>query len=140
MKTKKYLPIIFFLLALVGIINSSCKKVLEQEPKNSTYAEVFWQNSRDLKSAIAGNYALVRDAITSKNNRYFLYSDAIAKNYFTIQYTGDGLEGIQNGNFTFQYNVVSLGSLGDWTKYYKAIAMSNTILKLLKVQLPVIMH
>ena len=129
MKTKKYLPIIFFLLALVGIINSSCKKVLEQEPKNSTYAEVFWQNSRDLKSAIAGNYALVRDAITSKNNRYFLYSDAIAKNYFTIQYTGDGLEGIQNGNFTFQYNVVSLGSLGDWTKYYKAIAMSNTILK-----------
>ena len=90
---------------------------------------MFWQNSRDLKSAIAGNYALVRDAITSKNNRYFMYSDAIAKNYFTIQYTGDGLEGIQNGNFTFQYNVVSLGSLGDWTKYYKAIAMSNTILK-----------
>lgn len=128
MKTKKYSS--FYLLAASFImLTSSCKKILEQEPKNSTYAEVFWQNSRDCRSAIAGNYALVRDAVTDKNNRYYMYSDAIAKNYFTMQYIGDGLEGIQNGNFTFQYNVISMGSLGDWTKYYKAIAMSNTILK-----------
>jgi len=129
MRTIKYSSLNYLLVAFLIISTSSCKKILEQEPKNSTYAEVFWQNARDLRSAIAGNYSLVRDAITSKNNRYYMYSDAIAKNYFTIQYTGDGLEGIQNGNFTFQYNVVSLGSLGDWTKYYKAIAMSNTILK-----------
>lgn len=128
MKKIKYSSLAYLLVAL-ALFTSSCKKVLEQEPKNSTYADVYWQNVRDLKSAIAGNYALVRDAITSKNNRYYMYGEAIAKNYFTIQYNGDGLEGIQNGNFTFQYNVISLGSLGDWTKYYKAIAMSNTILK-----------
>ena len=129
MRTIKYSSLSYLLVAFLIMSTSSCKKILEQEPKNSTYAEVFWQNARDLRSAVAGNYSLVRDAITSKNNRYYMYSDAIAKNYFTIQYNGDGLEGIQNGNFTFQYNVVSLGSLGDWTKYYKAIAMSNTILK-----------
>lgn len=128
MKTIRYSSFAYLLVVLV-LFNSSCKKILEQEPKNSTYADVYWQNARDLKSAIAGNYALVRDAVTSKNNRYYMYGEAIAKNYFTIQYTGDGLEGIQNGDFTFQYNVISLGALGDWTKYYKAIAMSNTILK-----------
>ena len=59
---------------------------------------------------MAGNYALLRNAITDKNNRYYMYGDAIAKNYFTIQYTGDGLEGIQNGDFTFQYNLNSLAN------------------------------
>lgn len=115
----------YLFIALLAILGSSCKKVLNQEPKNSTYAEVFWQNERDCQSALAGNYSLLRDAITDKNNRYYLYGDAIAKNYYTIQYTGDGLEGIQNGDFTFQYNVTSLGN---WTKYYKSIAMSNIIL------------
>ncbi len=128
MKTIRYSSFAYLLVTLV-LVASSCKKVLEQEPKNSTYADVYWQNARDLRSAIAGNYALVRDAITSKNNRYYMYGEAIAKNYFTMQYNGDGLEGIQNGDFTFQYNVISAGSLGDWTQYYKAISMSNTILK-----------
>lgn len=102
---KKYSSIAYLLVALT-VLTSSCKKILEQEPKNSTYADVYWQNERDLKSAIAGNYALVRDAVTDKNNRYYMYSDAIAKNYFTMQYTGDGLEGIQNGNFTDRKSVV----------------------------------
>lgn len=109
-------------LATVAISMSSCKKLLTQEPKNSTYQQVFWKTAQDAKSAISGNYALLRDAFTDKENRYYLYGDAIAKNFFTIQYNGDGLEGIQNGDFTFQYN---LNTLGNYTKYYKSIAMSN---------------
>lgn len=115
---------------------SSCKKLLTEEPRNSTYLEVFWKSGRDARSALAGNYALLRDAVTDKENRYYMYGDAIAKQYFTIQYSGhdrfggdnnggDGLEGIQNGDFTFQYNI---NSLANWTKYYKTIAMSNTVL------------
>ena len=113
------------LLLVYTLAGSSCKKILEQTPKNSTYDEVFWKTARDYKSALAGNYSLLRDALTDKNNRYYMYGDAIAKNYFTIDYTGDGLEGIQNGNFTFKYNVTSLG---DWTKFFKTITMSNLIL------------
>ena len=112
-------------LGAVAISTSSCKKLLTQEPKDSTYQGVFWKTSSDAKSAIAGNYALLRDAFTDKENRYYMYGDAIAKNYFTIQYNGDGLEGIQNGDFTFQYN---LNTLGNYTKYYKSIAMSNIAL------------
>lgn len=110
---------------LVFAANSSCKKLLTQEPKNSTYHQVFWKTASDAKSAIAGNYALLRKAFTDKENRYYMYGDAIAKNYFNIQYNGDGLEGIQNGDFTFQYN---LNSLGNYTVYYKSIAMSNIAL------------
>lgn len=121
---------IFNNLKLVGlfamiICTASCKKLLTQEPTNSTYQQVFWKTAADARSAIAGNYALLRNAFTNKENRYYMYGDAIAKNYFTIQYTGDGLEGIQNGDFTFQYN---LNSLANYTVYYKAIAMSNIAL------------
>jgi hypothetical protein len=109
-------------ILLTATVTSSCKKLLTQEPKNSTYQQVFWQTSSDAKSAIAGNYSLLRKAFTDKENRYYMYGDAIAKNYFTMQYNGDGLEGIQNGDFTFQYN---LNTLGNYTVYYKSIAMSN---------------
>lgn len=117
---------IALMAAFLPALLSSCKKVLEQEPKNSPYAEVYWKTARDCRSAIAGNYSLLRDAVTDKNNRYYMYGDAIAQNYFTIKYNGDGLEGIQSGNFTFNYNVESLG---DWKKYYKTIAMANIAIK-----------
>lgn len=111
---------------LVCIVSgSACKKILEQTPRNSTYDEVFWKSGRDFQSATAGNYSLLRNALTNKNNRYYLYGDAVAKNYFTIDYNGDGLEGIQNGDFTFKYNVQSLG---DWTLFFKTITMSNLII------------
>lgn len=113
------------LLCVYILAGSSCKKLLEQTPKNSTYDDVFWKTGRDYQSAMAGNYSLLRRALTDKNNRYYMYGDAVAKNYFTIKYNGDGLEGIQNGDFTFKYNV---NSLGDWTLYYKVITMSNLII------------
>jgi hypothetical protein len=112
-------------MVIIMVTTSACKKLLYEEPKDAPYEQTFWQTSKDVRSAMAGNYALFRNAITDKSNRYYMYGDAIAKNYFTIQYTGDGLEGIQNGDFTFQYN---LNSLANYTLYYKSIAMSNLIL------------
>ena len=80
---------------------SSCKKLLTEEPKNSTYLEVFWKSGRDARSALAGNYALLRDAVTDKENRYYMYGDAIAKQYFTIQYSGhDRFGGDNNGTIS----------------------------------------
>lgn len=123
---KRNLPIYSALLLLVFIVaGSSCKKILEQTPKNATYDEVFWKTGRDFQSAMAGNYALLRSTLTDKSNRYYMYGDAVAKNYFTIDYNGDGLEGIQNGDYTFKYNVQSLG---DWTLFFKTITMSNLII------------
>jgi len=116
-------------IAIAILLCSSCKDFLTEEPVNSTYSEAFWKSSRDLNSALAGNYALVRDVLNSGNwnpsPRYYMYGDAVAKYYFTMQYVGDGLEGIQDGDYTFQYNVENLA---DWRKFYKSISMSNIIL------------
>lgn len=114
-------------IGLSVISLTSCEKYLTQEPRNSAYGDAFWKTAQDLNSAVAGNYALFRDAITSGNTqpRHFMYGDALNNNTMTIEYSGDGLEGIQTGNFTFQYNVENLG---DWTRFYKVITMSNIII------------
>lgn len=119
--------ILYIAALLVFVSAASCKKIIEQTPKNSTYLDVFWKSANDCEYAIAGNYALLRDAFTDYNFRYYMYGDAVANTYFTIDYNGDGLEGIQTGDYTFQYNVEALGN---WTKYYKTIAQSNLILKM----------
>ena len=123
---KRYLSICTIVILFVATLTgSSCKKILEQTPRNAPYDGIFWKSGRDYEFALAGNYSLLRDALTDKSNRYYMYGDAIAKNYFTIDYNGDGLEGIQNGDFTFKYNVTSLG---DWTKFFKTITMCNLII------------
>lgn len=125
----KYLLYTAISLFAGSLLTSSCKKILQQEPRNSTYDQVFWQNARDCQSAIAGNYALLRAVMASgtynTSPRYYMYGDAVAPSYLTLQYRGDGLEAIQSGDITGAYN---LNSLANWTKYYKAIAMSNIII------------
>lgn len=116
-------------MAIGLLMSTSCNEFLIEEPKNSTFVGDFWQSSNDVNSGLAGAYALLRSAITSGNGnagRYYMYGDALPGSYFTIQYSGDGLEYIQNGDWTFQYNIESLG---DWTSYYKAITMSNLLLE-----------
>ncbi|MGN7783619.1 RagB/SusD family nutrient uptake outer membrane protein [Niabella sp. 22666] len=132
--TNQYRYLLTLLMLGWVISNSSCKKILEQEPQNSTYDQVFWQTAKDCESAIAGNYSLLRASFTATSAyeenafRYNMYGDAqtTSTSYFTINYNGDGLEGIQGGDFTFQYNIQTLG---DWTVFYKTIAYSNIILK-----------
>src|ERR1700754_5135554 len=117
---------IFVAGLLLVLSTSSCKKILEQEPKNSTYLQAYWKSAADCRSAIAGDYSLLRAALAYKQNSYYMYGDAVAQNYFTIQYNGDGLEPIQTGDFSGTYNVTSLGN---WSRFYKIISMSNLILK-----------
>ncbi|HEY0608771.1 MAG TPA: RagB/SusD family nutrient uptake outer membrane protein, partial [Chitinophaga sp.] len=53
----------YITLLILALCSFSCNKLLEQEPKNSTYLEKYWQTTRDCESALAGNYALVRNAL-----------------------------------------------------------------------------
>ena len=122
----KTINTIFIITLLLFCTLSSCKKVLEQQPKNSTYLQAYWKSAADANSALSGDYSLLRAALTFKENSYYMYSDAEAQNYFTIQYNGDGIEPIQVGNFIGAYNV---NSLGNWTRFYKVISMSNLIIK-----------
>ncbi|WP_295117887.1 RagB/SusD family nutrient uptake outer membrane protein [uncultured Chitinophaga sp.] len=124
MKTKKMKLRILAILAATVLGTASCTKILNQEPKNSTYSEKFWQTGRDARYALAGNYSLLRSAL-STGWRYNMYGDGLAKAYYVIDYEGDGLEGIQGGDFTFQYNV---NTYGNWADFFKVITMSNEII------------
>lgn len=114
-------------MCFVGMLAmfASCHKILNQEPKNSTYDNVYWHSVSDCNSALSGAYSLLRSSLTYKNNCYYMYGDAVAQAYFTIQYNGDGLEPIQGGDFTGNYNVTSLGN---WSRFYVTVAMCNTII------------
>lgn len=120
LKQIKYLSFISLLLVF-----GACHKILDQEPKDSTYDNVYWKSAADCNSALAAAYGLLRASLTYKLNSYYMYGDAVAQSYFTIQYNGDGLEAIQSGDFTGNYNVTSLGN---WSRFYQTIAMCNTIL------------
>jgi len=121
----KYTKINILSIVILMIGFCSCKKILEQEPKNSTYVNVYWKTAKDAQSALAGNYALLRNACTNKENRYYMYGDAVAQNYFNMNYTGTAIENIIGGNFTDVYNI---SSLGNYKLYYKTISMSNIII------------
>lgn len=117
-------------IGLMVVLLASCEKFLEEEPKNSTYNEVFWNDARSGNSAIAGNYALLRNALmdgfSGVGNRYYMYGDMTANMYIGVNSDSYGHDQIGNGNYTSNYMVQSYGN---WTLFYKAIAMSNIILK-----------
>ncbi|ANI89089.1 hypothetical protein A9P82_07170 [Arachidicoccus ginsenosidimutans] len=115
----------YFLYSIGLLCLGSCHKILDQEPIDSTYDNVYWKSAKDCESGLAGAYSLLRASLTYKTNSYYMYGDGVAQAYFTIQYNGDGLEAIQTGDFTGNYNVTSLGN---WSRFYQTIAMCNTIL------------
>lgn len=118
------------LLVAVGLNSMSCKKFLEEEPRNSTFKQVYWKDPKAGESAIAGNYALLRNALmdgfSGVGNRYYIYGDMTPDNYIGINRESYGHDQIGKGNWTSNYLVQSYGN---WTVFYKTIAMSNIILK-----------
>jgi len=117
-------------ICLTAALLTSCEKFLEEEPKNSTYSDVFWNDARAGNSAIAGNYALLRNALMDGfygvGNRYYMYGDMTANIYIGVYSDSYNHGEIGNGNYTSNYMVQSYGN---WTLFYKSIAMSNIILK-----------
>ncbi len=121
--------------ALLMLLFVSCKKILDQEPRNSTYGEAFWKNANAGTSAVAGNYASLRNTLSNglynSYNRYYAYGETVANQGYTL-FSGDDGQGnldLLNGNYSHNYVAAALG---DWTEYYKTIAMSNIILKQMK--------
>ncbi|PSL46462.1 SusD-like starch-binding protein associating with outer membrane [Chitinophaga niastensis] len=126
-----------FTVAVAGMLLSpfvSCKKLLEQQPINSPYNSVFWQNQRDAEQGIAGNYALLRNALTT-NTAFggymsnFAYGSLPAYefsvfNQYDLSFLVNGGNSMATADFLGDY----LDPLADWTPYYKIITQSNIIL------------
>lgn len=126
MKRSKYiLPALMTVWLLLA--GSSCKKVLELESKNVPSSGKFWKTDKDALAGLLGGYSLLRDALTDEN-RYYVYGDVPANTY-EITYTSDySIHQLRDGSFDGSYYGY-LENLQDWTKFYKAIAQANLLIK-----------
>lgn len=114
----------FVALALLLGAGSSCKKVLDLQPHNSTFTEVYFQTGQDANTAIAGAYALLRNVLLN-NYSWHVYGDVPAGE-FTINGGFDSQnQSISNGQFTG----LNVGSGNwNWSSYYQLLQQINLIL------------
>ena len=124
------------ILVVVCAVNLfSCKKIIEQAPENRPYDQVFWQKEKDAQQALAGDYALLRKALTVNNDfaglamSHFAYGDLSAGFFTTFDeyaynFLTSGGKGEQIACFIGDY----VESLQNWTPHYKTITLANTIL------------
>jgi len=118
----KYIAGLLLLMAVFGA--SSCKKILELDPHNTTYTDAYLNNGTDANTAISGAYSLLRSVLLDNYN-YHIYGDA-ASGAFNI----DG--GLDNANFNIsngEFVGLNVGSsTRNWLNYYKLIQQLNLII------------
>ncbi|RFS26266.1 RagB/SusD family nutrient uptake outer membrane protein [Chitinophaga silvatica] len=123
------------LALLLFVPFTACKKLLDQTPINSPYAEVFWKNQQDAEQGAAGAYALVRKALTSNTeyNQYmshFAYGSLAAFEFqdydqYDVASLVKGGDGFNSADFIGSY----LQPYHDWSPYYKIVAQTNIMLE-----------
>ena len=121
----KNLKIYMSFLLLAGILStSSCKKILDLDPHNTTFTGAYFTNGTDANTAIAGAYALLRNVLL-QNYSYHIYAD-VPVGEFNV-----------NGNFDSQSVSISQGQfvglnvgggLWNWLSDYQLIQQINLIL------------
>ncbi|MDB5156415.1 MAG: RagB/SusD domain protein [Mucilaginibacter sp.] len=123
MKKLKYTAGLFLLLT--GLISvTSCKKILDLEPHNSTFTSAYFTNGNDANTAIAGAYALLRSALLN-NSSFHVYGDATALEFNINSGYDDANYNISNGEFTG----LNVGSgYWNWQNYYQLLQQINLII------------
>src|SRR6218665_3593921 len=97
---------LYYILPLLALLNSSCKKILELEPTDGPTNSNFWNSKSACESAFTGAYVLLRDAMTENGNsagmeetgrsmKYFILSDFRAGAYIVA--AGLGVRGSTYG-------------------------------------------
>jgi len=133
MKCLKYMFIAITAVVLLAPL-VSCKKLLEQDPINSPYNEVFWKDEKDALQGLAGGYALLRKALTVNtafggNMSHFSYGDLTAFefdrfNQYDLDFLITGGKGFNNASFIGDY----LEDYHDWSPHFRVITQANIIL------------
>ena len=109
-----------YLLSIVVIGVSSCKKIIEQEPANTIYREGYWKTEQDANTALAGTYARLRDVL-NQSNRHYYYGDIPADVFASFAGDLSFLPNVAQGVYTESYQDV----LRDWRPFYKISALAN---------------
>lgn len=111
------------LLASIMIV-SSCSKILDQEPHNSTFTDAYFTNEQDASTALAGAYAILR-SILMQDNSWHMYGDIPAGEFNPDGNYDSGAGAVAGGDF-ITGNIDN--SLRNWQKYYKLLQQINLII------------
>lgn len=116
------------IIIIVAAFLSGCKKMLNQEPKDTTYEEKFWKSENDMKKALAGAYAALRTNMLDQDYLHNL-GDMTLGDQFIIIRSGPYFSGsdwnIQVGKFEMNY----LDVFRNWSRFYSTILQTNLILE-----------
>ena len=115
---------ILILLAMIMGTTVSCKKALENELSNDTYADAFWKTGSDVESAALGAYGLLRKSL-HQNSCFFIWGDAPA-GMFSSDEGSLATDVVTQGSFTVPYWEEGAHN---WTNWYRVVDASNLILE-----------
>ncbi|HEY8956790.1 RagB/SusD family nutrient uptake outer membrane protein [Chitinophaga sp.] len=103
---------------------SSCSKILDLEPHNSTFTNAYFSTETDAKTSLAGAYAILRN-ILIRDNSWHKYGDIVSGELSIDGGRDNGNFNISNGEFV-GLNVG--GSNWNWQQYYQLLQQVNLII------------
>lgn len=122
---KKYrTTALLILLAMAMGTVVSCKKALENELSNDTYADTFWKSGSDVESAVLGAYGLLRKSL-NQNSCFFIWGDVPAGLFSSDQGTL-ATDLVTAGSFTVPYWEEGAHN---WTNWYRVVDASNLVIE-----------
>ena len=111
--------LLVFLLA-----GSSCKKILDLQPHNSTFTEAYFKTGQDANTAISGAYALLRSVLMAHQS-WHVYGDLPSGEYASDGNTDAFTSPICNGQFVG----LNVGNWEwNWQNYYQLIQQVNLVI------------
>jgi hypothetical protein len=114
----KIIASIFGLFSLFG-----CTNMLDQEPLGLATPQNFWVSQANVESALAGDYALLKEALT-KDSNFLLWGEFTGMTFMDSQFwIVDYIEG--NGNYVLAYRDDSR----NWKGFYRAANWALSIEK-----------
>lgn len=111
-------------LSILLLFGSSCKKVLDLQPHDSTFTQAYFQTGQDANTAIAGAYALLRNVLLN-NYSWHVYGDLPAGE---LNVNG-GLDAFNQPIINGQFIGLNVGSWEwNWQNYYQLMQQINLII------------
>lgn len=103
---------------------SSCSKILDQEPHNSTFTNAYFASEADANTSLSGAYSILRNILITDNS-WHKYGDIVSG-----EMSIDG--GQDNGNYNIsngEYTGLNVGSNNwNWQSYYQLLQQINLII------------
>lgn len=122
-KQRLYIAYVAAVISATALV-SSCSKILDLEPHNSTFTNAYFTSESDANTALSGAYSILRN-ILIRDNSWHKYGD-IVSGELSIDGSRDNANfNISNGEF-IGLNVG--GNNWNWQQYYQLLQQVNLII------------